>query len=429
MRILFTVMPAAGHLHPTIPIAQTLQQRGHQVHYATGAGKLKVLQQAGLAATAILPGRADTPEQMNAPIAAWVGSYNPRHLYGQIAYLLDLLGDALQELHALADVFRPQVVVADFSTPVGAALARTRGLPWVTTTNVPACIRTTRGTPAFMGGLARARHSGHRRRDALLRGIQDWFRNSLDWLFRARLRRLGLRINLPGGGDGLYSPHAILALSPAVFEYPRDWPPALRFLGPIAWSDAPDLDPVLQTWLAQAPRPRTFVTLGTHLAAEKTTTLPGLTNGLLAEGGSVLLNLGGSTDSNDVRPRLVQNTRLNIIDYANYEQVLPQVERVVHHGGAGISFATVAAGKAALALPQGFDQFDNAQRLAELGLALRLDPSQVTARRVQGALRHLAEPAFATRAEALAPHFQQDPQAVARAAEVVEQVGNTNPRG
>jgi hypothetical protein len=76
-RILFTVTPAAGHLHPTIPIALALQARGHDVRYCTGLSKVALLERQGLPATAILRGRADTPEQITHPVGADRDTYNP----------------------------------------------------------------------------------------------------------------------------------------------------------------------------------------------------------------------------------------------------------------------------------------------------------------------------------------------------------------
>jgi UDP:flavonoid glycosyltransferase YjiC (YdhE family) len=51
-RILFTVTPAAGHLHPTVPIALALQARGHDARYCTGLSKVAMLEGKGLPATA-----------------------------------------------------------------------------------------------------------------------------------------------------------------------------------------------------------------------------------------------------------------------------------------------------------------------------------------------------------------------------------------
>jgi UDP:flavonoid glycosyltransferase YjiC (YdhE family) len=47
---------------------------------------------------------------------------------------------------------------------------------------------------------------------------------------------------------------------------------------------------------------------------------------------------------------------------------------VVHHGGAGTSWATLAAGLPAICLPQAGDQFRNAELLARAGTCLVVQP-------------------------------------------------------
>ena len=52
--------------------------------------------------------------------------------------------------------------------------------------------------------------------------------------------------------------------------------------------------------------------------------------------------------------------------------MLPQVDAVIHHGGAGISYAALAAATPALVWPHDYDQFDFAARLTHAGVALRI---------------------------------------------------------
>ena len=138
-RILFTVTPAAGHLHPTIPIALALQARGHDVRYCTGLSKVALLERQGLPATAILRGRADTPEQITHPVGAERDTYNPLQIHREIRHFLDLMEDGVVEMEALIAGWRPDLVMTDFSTPIGVALANRNRLRWVTTCTVPSC--------------------------------------------------------------------------------------------------------------------------------------------------------------------------------------------------------------------------------------------------------------------------------------------------
>jgi UDP:flavonoid glycosyltransferase YjiC (YdhE family) len=50
------------------------------------------------------------------------------------------------------------------------------------------------------------------------------------------------------------------------------------------------------------------------------------------------------------------------------------VDAVVHHGGSGTALAAAAAGLPQVVMPQGADQFQNAEFLAQLGVARAVLP-------------------------------------------------------
>jgi UDP:flavonoid glycosyltransferase YjiC (YdhE family) len=74
----------------------------------------------------------------------------------------------------------------------------------------------------------------------------------------------------------------------------------------------------------------------------------------------------------------------------------------VSHAGAGAVFGACTHGVPQLVLPQGVDQFGNAEACRRAGAALVLEPVAVTADAVaDAAARLLTEPAFAAAAAVL----------------------------
>jgi UDP:flavonoid glycosyltransferase YjiC (YdhE family) len=102
--------------------------------------------------------------------------------------------------------------------------------------------------------------------------------------------------------------------------------------------------------------------------------------------------------------------------------ILPQVDLVITHGGNNTVTESLFFGKPMVVLPLFWDQYDNAQRIAETGLGVRLDTyGHEPAELLQAVDRLLAEQALAERLRALSGELQAAPGTV-RAADLVEQL-------
>jgi UDP:flavonoid glycosyltransferase YjiC (YdhE family) len=86
-------------------------------------------------------------------------------------------------------------------------------------------------------------------------------------------------------------------------------------------------------------------------------------------------------------------------DYLPYGQILPRAAAIVHQGGIGTTAQSLRAGRPMLVVPFAHDQFDNAARIARLGIAEILPRHHYRPPRVIAALdRLLASPAVAAAA-------------------------------
>ncbi|MBQ1010348.1 glycosyltransferase family 1 protein [Micromonospora sp. M51] len=159
------------------------------------------------------------------------------------------------------------------------------------------------------------------------------------------------------------------------------WPPSLQDKDFLATERRIELRPVAFSTPAplpervsrRTPRPLIYLTLGTAFGTPELlrTAIAGLAaldaQVVVAAGRVPVEQLGEIPD------------QVSVHRWVSQAELLPLVDVVVHHGGSGTTLGAVAAGVPQLLLPQGADQFANAEVLAAAGLGLRLLPGEVDA--------------------------------------------------
>jgi MGT family glycosyltransferase len=101
-------------------------------------------------------------------------------------------------------------------------------------------------------------------------------------------------------------------------------------------------------------------------------------------------------------------------------RVIPQADLVITHGGNNTTTETLHFGKPMICLPLFWDQYDNAQRVDELGLGVRLDPYRVSADELRAAAdRLLAGTGLRARLAGLGARIRAR-DGVRRAADLIE---------
>jgi MGT family glycosyltransferase len=214
------------------------------------------------------------------------------------------------------------------------------------------------------------------------------------------------------------SPHLNLFLYPEDADYERSRP-----LGPM-WERLGSCVRKEGAGEFQPPRgdgPLVYLSLGS-LGSADVELMQRLVD-LLAEGGyRAIVSKGPQHDQIELREgqegaELVPQPAL-----------LPLVDAVITHGGNNTVTECLHFGKPMVLLPLFWDQYDNAQRMDELGLGVRLPTFEFEDAQLGEAIERLvADDAVAERMEAISARLQGDP-GTERAADCIESVWHREPR-
>jgi UDP:flavonoid glycosyltransferase YjiC (YdhE family) len=362
VRILVTTNAAIGHFMPMAPTVAALVAAGHDVRVGCPASFAVTVQRAGFAPMAC----------RDEPVTADVPPYpRPEDRDGRLrwAIMLSWPSDArpwVRDLLKQAKGWRPDVVVVEPLEHAGRVVAAALGAPlvehgWGFT--LPA------GTT-----------------DAATEGLLDLYDDV-----------------------GASPAQAVLSVDlGSLSVQAADIPPTFRYRYQ-PWSQPGQPLP------AGDGRPRVLVTLGTYDnpdAAHRIRLVVAAVHDVGAQPIAVLGN--ADRHAGDDFP-----AGAAALDWVDMPAAVAGCDLVIHHGGAGTSWATLTACRAAIVTPQAGDQFRNAELLTRAGLAITVDPYDLDTAAIGAAVEQaLGSTAFADRAAVVAAENAALPDAAQLAADI-----------
>ncbi|GAA4771424.1 glycosyltransferase [Streptomyces sanyensis] len=375
MRVLFTTTPAPGHLHPLVPLAHAAVAAGHEVAFATGASMVPAVEAMGFRAFPAGLGRdGDGDEEFRKLKEAARGLPPVGVEMDRIAVAGVLYGVRTRrmapDLVALAERWRPDIMVRD-SYEAGAAVAAERlGIPH-------AALDT---TPLYTMEPLREQIAAE--------------------LARAR-SEAGLA---PDDGLGMLHRHLTLSCAPPGYLWPgTERPATARALRPMPFDRM--AEERLPGWIEEPAddRPLVYVTFGTITNRWVPGAFPDLFRevlaGLAEEPVRVVATVDRDADPAELGP---QPPHIRVERYVPQSLLLPRCAVALSHGGFNTVVGAVDAGLPQVIIPFLGDHPDNARRCAELGIARVLERERVTAAAVREAVRDvLDDPGYRTRIQPL----------------------------
>jgi UDP:flavonoid glycosyltransferase YjiC (YdhE family) len=330
MRVLLIASPLVGHVLPLVPLARAFRDAGHDVLFATAAEGADAVQKAGVPVDDIAPGlrvgRVFTGPLVRHPVrilrmvAGDTGTDGVGTLFA--AMTARLASGAV----ALADDWRPDLVLHEGLAPAGALAAARRGVPAVL---VDALI-----------------YDGHRLYSAVT--------SHLDGL----TSRHGIDV-LPAPADAVY------AIPPSLVGDRRGRP--MRYVPATGHGDVPpalglsDGRPVVLVSRSTVDDPRPDRMMSRVVEA--------------ARGADLHLIV--------VRPDRAVSRRplppnVTTTDWLPFATVMPRIAGVVTHGGAGTVMTALAAGVPQLVVPGSGDRTLHARLVDARGAGLAVPANEIT---------------------------------------------------
>ena len=300
---------------------------------------------------------------------------------------------ALRESYedTLAAAQGADMLVGNLATYAARLVAEKRGIPWASAMHIPTLFVSAFDPPLLPGfpGLSKAlRFLG----PAFWGPLGRFLKWATRWMARP-WRRLRQEIGLPpvSGVNPLtdgYSPWLHLALfSKRLLDKQPDWPAQTVVTG-FPWHDqdgSAGLPPALARFLDDGPSPIVF-TLGTAVAADAGSFYESSAQAARLLGRRAVLIL---KDPRNRPPTLPDGVAA--FDYAPFSELFPRAAAIVHHGGIGTTGLAMRSGRPMLVMPCAWDQPDNAERMARLGISRTIPRHRCTPARVAAELRRLLD--------------------------------------
>jgi UDP:flavonoid glycosyltransferase YjiC (YdhE family) len=412
MRALLIPMGSAGDVYPLVGLGAALRARGHRVEVVANSYYQSAVERAGVSFVPLGSYEDIRPALENPDL--W-------HPHKGFLILGRALLPLMRRLYAvIADRATPgETVVVASSLALAARVAQDKlGISLVTVHLQPTALRSAYD-PAGAPGLLPQRWV------RALRRFRDWLVDVLllDRVFGGEINALRADLGLPPVRRPLHrwwhSPQRVLGLFPEWFAPPApDWPEQTQLTGFPLYDDFQEVPPDVVDFLASGSPPIVF-TPGSAMRHSRAFFAESVAAcRLLGQRGVLLTRF-----PEQVPPELPDGVRH--FDYLPLSRVLPCAAALVSHGGIGSVSQALAAGVPQLVMPMAFDQWPNALRLEQLGVAVSLRPKAYRAAAVAQLLMQLLTSAeVANRCRSYARKLE-DRNSLAAACQAVEGLADT----
>ena len=384
-RILFTVWPFAGCIHPQIAVARRLAGRGHAVAFYSGEKCRAIVEQQGFEFFPFQPALKRAVDEYVYSADAIASNWSrPWRLRPQIRGLfLDTVRDQIEDLEQIPcdGIVTDPALWGPFLI-----LGERRRIPVAILSYASGCMLPGPDAPPVGPGLPLAKTAFGRLRNRVAGVALDWFLSDMRRRASALREEFGLTpFRGPVIGLAERLPLYLVPSSPE-FDYERrDLPPTVHDTGPLQWYP-PQPPPA---WFEEISddRPWVHVTEGT-LHVQDSFLLRAAITGLADLPVRVILGAFDDRTASAL-PNGALPENMKVVQWVSHDQLLPRCAVMVTTAGGGTVMAGMQHGVPLVVVPTEWDKAENAQRVVEAGAGIRLTARECTPQRLRSAVRQI----------------------------------------
>lgn len=349
-RVLVSTFGSAGDLFPLVPVVRRLLEDGHDVRCAVPRALGLYLRAEKIATYSLGTG---TEMRVFADTRLVTARFDGWHSWRETVerYVAPSLGQDVASLRKLMEGWRPDVVVTTCFASAARVAAQLHGVPRLEVTIYPQQVsRLGRGSSRGFASSYRSLVAREAGADAA--GMDPALLTELAWGVSERCVLLH---------DAALLAHSQTGSSLA------PWSVGFPYFDTGTPARPADLEQV-ESWLGRGSgEPSLAVTAGSFLGVRQ--------EQLWFDAARAVETLGvralfvGPRRAGQELPVGAGSDTL-VVGFVPLSQIAPRVSAVVHHGGIGTLFATLAAGRQAAVVPQAFDQAHNARLVEAAGVGI-----------------------------------------------------------
>ncbi len=385
-KFLFTIIPAFGHINPTLPVAVELKKRGHQVGYATGADLSYAIESEGLQFFPVgSPGLKTDMSETTKKMLSHKGMVCNYYFFKVIAEADE---KTVSGLRTVVEQYRPDVLVVDSITYAGAQMAEIFGLPWATSSALAGMIPSCDAPPFTSWGLPPSDNPAVKALYSIIRCGQRSVLRFFDRDFNRIRASLGLPPVRNCVTESALSPYLILIPTCEGFEYRRsDWPPQAHLIGHSPWGKSVDANDDFR-WIDALPddRPLIYASLGTVHVFRSLEFYRIVAEAFRKEPYRVVMSVGSSIDLSEF-DSLPDNFRVE--RFVPHAKLFPRADAVIHHGGLGIAHDCICNRIPQVVVPIAQDSGEWARRCTAAGIAVKIPYPRLNPERLRAAVNKI----------------------------------------